>query len=119
MRNNIPDLKTGPDGKKTVTISAKELNEFEYDENEVQYVDCGLRAETAPLSYTSKLRKQDIEAGILSAKTQGDREEIFEENNRAIDEIRQTQMIEIDQIEPEEAVRSVEIIAPEIPEKEI
>lgn len=119
MRNNIPDIKTDPDGKKTFTISAKELNEFEYDENEVQYVDCGLRAETAPLSYTSKLRKQDIEVGMLSAKTQGDREEIFEENNRAIDEIRQTQMIEIDQIEPEEAVRSVEIIAPEIPEKEI
>ena len=119
MRNNIPDIKTDPDGKKTVTISAKELNEFEYDENEVQYVDCGLRTETTPLIYTSKLRKQDIEAGILSAKTQGDREEIFEENNRAIDEIRQTQMIEIDQIEPEEAVRSVEIIAPEIPEKEI
>ena len=46
---------------KSVTIDAKELNIYEYDESEVVYIDCGLRPKKKSLSYTNELRKKEIE----------------------------------------------------------
>lgn len=50
-----------PAGKKVVSVSARELNGFEYDEDEVVYIDCGLKSDEKPLSYTSEIRKKEIE----------------------------------------------------------
>lgn len=47
--------------QKEISVDAKELSIYEYDESEVVYIDCGLRPEVKHSSYTSELKRQEIE----------------------------------------------------------
>lgn len=77
-----PQISSDANGKKIITISAKKLNEYEYDESEVVMIDCGISPEGKPLSYTSEIRKKEMEDRL--------REEA---------ELKNTQAISMDEIE--------------------
>ena len=59
-------------GNKNVKVSVREMNEYEYDEDEVVYIECGLKPEEKSLSYTSELRKKELEAAIANEADQAD-----------------------------------------------
>lgn len=59
-------------GNKNVKVSVREMNEYEYDEDEVVYIECGLKPEEKSLSYTSELRKKELEAAIAKDESQTD-----------------------------------------------
>ena len=59
-------------GNKNIKVSIREMNEYEYDEDEVVYIECGLKPEDKSLSYTSELRKKELEAAIAKEADQAD-----------------------------------------------
>ena len=77
-------------GAKRVAVSAKELSEYEYDESEVVMIECGLAPEEKPLSYTSEIRKMELEARL--------REE----------EAKKTQAVSVDELEEARAEAEAE-----------
>ena len=52
------------DGIRRVVIEAVELNDYEYDESEVEFIDIGLEAADRPRSYTNQIKKAEIEAAL-------------------------------------------------------
>ena len=48
-------------------ISARKLSEFEFNEDEVVYVDCGLGTPAGQRSYTQELRRKEMEAAAAGA----------------------------------------------------
>ncbi|MBR0308423.1 MAG: FHA domain-containing protein [Mogibacterium sp.] len=59
--------RTEPQRSKNITVTAREINEYEYDESEVVQIECGLTREEKPLSYTNRLPKTEIEEGLRRA----------------------------------------------------
>ena len=51
----------GPDGRKRAIVSARPLVHFEYDENEVIYIDTGLRPAAKKQRYTLDIPLEDVE----------------------------------------------------------
>ena len=62
-------------------ISARKLSEFEFNEDEVVYVDCGLGTPAVQRSYTQELRRKEMEpaagAGVVRMKWYDDEEGKF------------------------------------------
>lgn len=48
-------------GHKVVTVEARMLTEYEYGEDEVLYIECGLKPGTKPLSFTAEIKKTEVE----------------------------------------------------------
>ena len=59
-------------GTRVVTISAKELSAFEYNEEEVLFIDCGIKAQDKPVSYTNRIEKADIEDALKESENDVD-----------------------------------------------
>lgn len=68
----IPDPGPGSNSSKVVTISAKELSAFEYNEEEVLFIDCGIKAQDKPVSFTSRIKKADIEDALKESENDVD-----------------------------------------------
>ena len=69
-------------GPKTFTVEARLLTEYEYDADEVIGIECGLRPEGKPLSFTAEYKKAEVEDELK--KTQAiTREEIQKEEEAA------------------------------------
>ena len=71
---------------KRISLSAKELQKYEYDESEIIFVECGLSAERKPISYTSEIKKETIESEIQKAKGEDD------------EDIKKTQILNADDV---------------------
>lgn len=62
-----------------VTVTARELTDYEYDESEVVFIDCGLAAGSRPMSYTTRLKKSELEAAQAAAAAEAEEAEEAEE----------------------------------------
>lgn len=64
-------------GGKVIHVDAKELNEYEYGEDEVVYIDCGFRAVAQPASYTQReLKKTDVENALEHFEQAAEKEKV-------------------------------------------
>ena len=82
-------------GQKTITVEARMLTEYEYGEDEVVYIECGLKPEDKPLSFTAELKKAEVE-----------------------DELKKTQFIAKEDPDEEETEAPAESL-PEEPEEDV
>lgn len=74
--------------KEGIIISAKELNDFEYNEEEVIYIDCGIQEQSRPMSYTNELKKKEIVKALDMKETQKlDLSELEEDTGKEVQEI--------------------------------
>lgn len=99
------------DGKKIVVVEAVELNDYEYDESEVEFIDLGLESADKPRSYTDQIKKEDIE-NALAEKEREEKEEQEEEEERA--DVKETQTVDSEELDDavaaadEEALRAID-----------
>ena len=54
----------------TYTVTAREVNRYEYDESEVCYVSCGLEPLKKKATYTQEIKLQDIQDAVRNAEKQ-------------------------------------------------
>lgn len=93
-----------------VTVSAKELNEYEYDESEVVHVECGLTPEAKPLSYTSDLVRVELEKELKKTGNANEEEEKITNDIPEPDpeeDEKKTQMIDAEEILSSQNVSAV------------
>ena len=100
------DGSSGSVRKKTVTVSARELNEFEYDESEVVSISCGLMQEYTPMSYTNRLPKEEIEKALYKKEEEAPESEPAEIASEeapaaesAAEDSRKTQVLDANELE--------------------
>lgn len=100
--------------QKTITISARELTDYEYGEEEVVFIKCGLKPEGKPVSFTSELKKAEIESALIKGVEKEDSEESLSE------ELKKTQVISrndiIEEVDGEEEALSEEPVSNEAEE---
>ena len=53
--------------EKTYTVTAREVNSYEYEESEVVYVSCGLEPQKKKAKYTQEISAKEIQQGIRAA----------------------------------------------------
>lgn len=114
--------------EKRITVAARELNEFEYDESEVVMIDCGLTEYAGPMSYTNRIRKEDIEkaqkeaeaAEAAEAEAEEAAEAVQEPEEEAYEELAQAAAEEIPGADdaPEAGMKATLVMDPAEPEED-
>ena len=102
-------------GGKVIHVDAKELNEYEYGEDEVVYIDCGFRAVVQPASYTQReLKKTDVENALEHFEQAAEKEKVQAVQPKAPEPVKPVQPEPVKPVQPEPA--KAEPVKPSKPE---
>jgi pSer/pThr/pTyr-binding forkhead associated (FHA) protein len=108
------------DGPKRIVIEAVELNDYEYDESEVEFIDIGLEPADKPRSYTNQIKKAEIEAALaesaeeeIEAAEAVEAVEAVEEGDevKEVEEAKETQTVDSEEMDDAIAVADEEALS--------
>ena len=113
MQNPIPqqseDEPSIP-GERRIVVEVRALGEYDYDESEVEYIDCGISSDDRPLTYTGSMERSEVEEALQEDSVE---EESIDEASVELSspDIRDTQAMDMEEAEEALAEAEEEVVS--------